>query len=544
MLYRKINRSQNLMFVPTCIDDYAPSGSKPRFIVEIIESMDLNELYSKYSSKGSEAKDPAAMLATWVLAYSEGITSSRVLEAKCRRDHYYIYTSGDLEPDYSTLCRFRTTHIEFLPKVFLKVLEMANEQNLTDFKNIFTDGTKIQASCSKKQSKTSEELQKYLQAVRKDIAEYMKQCDQADAAEATQADRDKAKEAQEKLQEKQELEAKLLERQKQLDERKKELKKEHREKHRINITEPDARNMGGVSGNQLLPAYNTQVSVEGKNNFIVASDIVTDPNDQNQLATQIENVNENIGEDPERKSTLDAGYHTKEQLQYGEEEKLDIVVADPAPENRSTKTTPTPIDTILKEKDRKVQRADFVFHEEDDYYECPAHEKLEFKNAHKNGDITARVYEKPTPCHGCALFERCIDKKNKTGIKRIHRDDREYLAENMYEKLQTDEGKERMKKRRCTVEPAIGCLKHNMGFRRFNLRGQEKVTGEFLLMCLAYNINKLFKLIREMGQNPSSAQQNAQKSARDVREIAENIYFFLFLFNFIQKIHVENKFSF
>ena len=140
MLFNKVNRSQTLMFVPSCIDDYAPAGSKPRFIVETLNAMDLSKLYDQYSHQGAAALDPAALLATWILAYSECVTSSRVLEEKCRRDFHYIYASGDLQPDYSTLCRFRTRHANFLPEALVEILLRAQDQGLTDFKDIYTDG--------------------------------------------------------------------------------------------------------------------------------------------------------------------------------------------------------------------------------------------------------------------------------------------------------------------------------------------------------------------------------------------------------------------
>ncbi len=533
MLFNKVNRSQTLLFVPSCIDDYAPAGSKPRFIVETINNMDLSKLYEKYSRQGAEALDPAALLATWILAYSERVTSSRVLEAKCRRDFHYIYTSGDLQPNYSTLCRFRIRHADFLPEVMVEILIRAKERGLTDFKDIYTDGTKIQASCSSKQSKDAKGLQSLLDDVRREIDEYMALCDAADDVEF---ENEKAREAQKQHDKNLAREAHLLQCQEALEARKRELKPEHRDNHKINLVEPEARTMSGAAGKQCLPAYNAQVSVEGKNDFIVAEEVVTEPNDQQQLSRQVENVNQSIGEDPARKNTLDAGYHTKDELQKAEEKKLDLVVADPAPENRSTKSTPTSVDEILKQ-DRKVQRADFVFHKEDDFYQCPAGEKLEFRRAYKNGGATGRVYKKSTSCTPCPLFRLCVGGKSKSSFKQIHRDDREHYAEKMYEKLQTEEAKERLKNRRCTVEPAIGCLKQNMGFRRFRLRGLEKVKIEFLLMCLAYNFNKLFRLMQGSGAPRAAA--NANESPKEARKTVEILFCVFILVAFITYIYMS-----
>ncbi len=333
-------------------------------------------------------------------------------------------------------------------------------------------------------------------------------------------------------------EAQLTQRRQELETRKQELKPEHRDKHKINLVEPEARTMSGVAGNQCLPGYNAQVSVEGKNGFIVAEEVVAEPNDQRQLSGQVENVNRNIGEDPARKNTLDAGYHTKDELQKAKEKKLDLVVADPAPENRSTKSTPTPVEEILR-KERKVQRADFVFHKEDDFYQCPAGEKLEFQRTCKSGGVTGRVYKISTSCTLCPLFKLCVGGKSKSSVKQIHRDDREHLAEDMYEKLQTEEAKERLKKRRCTVEPAIGCLKQNLGFRRFRLRGLEKVKTEFLLMCLAYNFNKLFRLMQ--GSGASQAAAKAKENQKEALETAEILFYIFLLAALIMHIYANHQ---
>jgi hypothetical protein len=65
----------------------------------------------------------------------------------------------------------------------------------------------------------------------------------------------------------------------------------------------------------------------------------------------------------------------------------------------------------------------------------------------------------------------------------------------MFDKLQSERGREQLKIRSRTVEPAIGNMKENLGFRRFRLRGLDQVRGEFNLMCIAHNINKMYVLL-------------------------------------------------
>src|SRR4030042_5475769 len=117
------------------------------------------------------------MLATWFFAYSEGMTSTRKLEARCQRDLHYIYVSANLRPDHSSLSRFRKKDLHLLAEYFLQIVQLAMERGIADFKSIAMDGSKIQATSSPKRSKDTESLSRYLSEVRKDIVEYMQHCD-------------------------------------------------------------------------------------------------------------------------------------------------------------------------------------------------------------------------------------------------------------------------------------------------------------------------------------------------------------------------------
>ena len=70
------------------------------------------------------------------------------------------------------------------------------------------------------------------------------------------------------------------------------------------------------------------------------------------------------------------------------------------------------------------------------------------------------------------------------------------LAEKMRHRLNTPAGKKRYKLRQQTVEPVFGVMKSAMGFRRFLLRGLDKVSTEWTLVCLAYNLRRLHTLDR------------------------------------------------
>ena len=169
----------------------------------------------------------------------------------------------------------------------------------------------------------------------------------------------------------QELEQKLLQRKQLLKERQQELKVEYRAKHKISLLEPDARFMPKADGLN----YNAQTAVDVDTNLIVAADVTDQPNDQGQFVPLQQKVESNLSPDPERAYTGDAGYHNLDDLEHLEQNKIDALIADPAPSDRSTELIPTSPDMILNEK-RKVERKDFVYHEQGDYYECKRYSQI------------------------------------------------------------------------------------------------------------------------------------------------------------------------
>jgi transposase len=433
------------------------------------------------------------MLATWFFAYSEGEVSTRQLESKCKFDTRYMYTSGMLMPDHSTLSRFRKNNLDLMQEYFVKILLLAKQKGLSDFKSIAIDGTKIQASASAKKSKNSESLARYLAAVRHHIAEYMQRCDKHELVEGDHEE-DDPESVQAKIRDLKELEKTLLERQKQLETRKQNLKKEYRQKHQINLVEPDAPNMSLGSAKPKAPAYNAQVSTDRKTQLIVANDVVTDRNDSQLFQVQHQAIENNLGNDSQRQFDTDSGYHSLEQLEFIEQNLIDAVIVDPAPKNRSVGEVLLEVKELL-EANEPLSRGHFSYHSQENYYLCPAGHKLRPRTS--KGKRAIYIADS-NDCGACVLRHLCLSSKNRSGARNLVRDHREGYAENMFAKLQSDEAKNRIKRRATSVEPVIGNLKENLGFRRFKLRGLVSVRGKFALMCIAHNLNKLFQSIGDL----------------------------------------------
>jgi transposase len=457
------------------IDELVPVDSKCRFITSIIAHLDLRELYNRYSDQGNDAFDPGILLATWFFAYAEGITSTRRLEELCKRDTHYMYVSTLLKPDHTSLSRFRRRHADLLPAYFEQIVAIAIKQGISDFKVISIDGTKLQAASSLRHMKDQKALGRYLEHVRKDIQTYLNECIQSDDPDlALRALETKAQMAEECLGE--------------LEQRQLTLKEEHQSGHQINLMEPEACLMHQVNGVRALPAYNAQVGVDTKSHLIVSIEVVSDRNDRRQFSRQHERITHTLGSDPHRAYVADAGYHTKEQLDYIDAHQIQAVIADPTPAYRSTgriRTEDTGEHSVFT-------RSDFVYDSESDSYTCPVGEPLRYVEHYRRGAWNGRVYQAKT-CLNCPLRSRCMPKAKPYNMKRIRREGREYLAERMAELLQTSYAQKLLSIRRSSVEPVFGNIKSNLRFRRFCMRGLAKASGEFALMAIAHNLNTLFR---------------------------------------------------
>ena len=505
------------------LDELIAQDAKCRFVVDLVERLDLQSLYARYSTQGGDAFDPKTMLATWFFAYSEGVASTRKLEQRCQRDLHFIYVSGNLRPDHTSLSRFRKGHLDLMADYFVELVHMAQQQACSDFSEIAIDGTKIQAAASAKKSKDTEALARYLRAVRHRIDEYM---ERAQELEANDEDDDEAaaeaalEQTRHELSRLQELETRLLERQEQLEARKQTIKAEYRQGHQINLTDPEACYQTG----SCRVGYNAQVGVDTKTQLIVSCDVVQDRNDKQQFIAQYQQVERNLGADPARAYDLDSGYHTLETLAYIDHHGIDAVVADPTPEHRSGNPEKGPPATVaaLEAGGKRLLRSAFVYDAEADCYHCPAGEQLVFVGKRKQKRRIQRLY-RASGCLVCSLKALCV--KNALGLRQIYRDEQEALAEQMSRRLEQTEARARLKRRRETVEPAIGNVKSNLGFRRFSLHSLAQVRGEFTLMCIGHNLNKLYRLLgglfyafyRGLEKRYKTAQQAYQRTRRRYR---------------------------
>jgi hypothetical protein len=255
-------------------------------------------------------------------------------------------------------------------------------------------------------------------------------------------------------------------------------------------TDPDASCMRmkedrGAEKPWPKPAYNVQIGTEGQ--FIVGFSVHARAGDTACLIPHMENLRTHLGRLPKNIVT-DAGYGSEENYAYVEQHDLGNYLKY----NTFYQDTHHFRKPELLRK-RQFQAENFVYDPQNDEFICPVHQRLDFQYASRyttdNGYVTNRRLYECHACNQCPLKPECTRAKGNRKIRISFRlsEYRRQARTNL-----TSEAGQCLRASRSTeVEPVFGIIKQNMGFRRFHLRGLEKVKTEWGLVSIAHNMKKL-----------------------------------------------------
>ncbi len=135
--------------LPPSVDEWLPDDHLARFVVEVIERLDLGELTRQYAGRGSAAHHPAVLLGLLIYGYANGVHSSRKIERATYDSVAFRYVAANTHPDHDTLATFRRRFLKEVEALFVQVLVLAREMKLLKLGHIALDGTKIGANASK-----------------------------------------------------------------------------------------------------------------------------------------------------------------------------------------------------------------------------------------------------------------------------------------------------------------------------------------------------------------------------------------------------------
>jgi len=146
--FRQSDRDTQYLLPPS-MDEWLPKDHLARFVVDIVEQLDLSALICQYRGAGSEAYHPGVLLALLIYGYATGTFGSRRIEQASHDSVAFRYIAANTHPDHDTLCAFRKRFLPEIERLFVEVLRIAKQMKLLKLGTIALDGTKIHANASR-----------------------------------------------------------------------------------------------------------------------------------------------------------------------------------------------------------------------------------------------------------------------------------------------------------------------------------------------------------------------------------------------------------
>jgi transposase len=303
--------------LPPSVDEWLPANHLARFVVEVIEQLDLSALTRQYGGRGSAAHHPAVLLGLLVYGYASGVHSSRKIERATYDSVAFRFVAANTHPDHDTLATFRRRFLKEIETLFVQVLVLAREMKLLKLGHIALDGTKVQANASKHKALSWGHANKIEAQLRHEVQTLLALAESSDAqavpdgmdvpAEiARREDRLSAlAQAKVKIQqraaerhqrEQQEFDAKLAKRQAQRDAGKKPRgpdpePPQHgpQDSDQVNLTDEESRIMP-VSGGGFEQSYNAQAGVDTETMLVVTAHVSQACNDKHEVKPTIQAI--------------------------------------------------------------------------------------------------------------------------------------------------------------------------------------------------------------------------------------------------------------
>ena len=446
--FRAIDRDAGFLLPPS-IDEWLPEKHLARFVVEVIDGLDLSGMTRSYRGSGSASYHPGLLLGLLVYGYATGVFSSRKLERATYDSVAFRFITANGHPDHDTIATFRRRFLREIEGLFVRVLELAREMGLLKLGMVALDGTKIHANASRHSALSYEHAGKIEAQLKAEVADLMARAEAADAAEVVDG-----MSIPDELARREDRLAKLAEARAKIEagamERFEREAAEHRAKlaareaktaatgkkpggkppaspvagprptDQVNLTDEDSRIMPVVGGG-FDQCFNAQAVVTTESLLVIAGEIVQAPNDKQQLAPMLGKIAA-LPEDLGRVETLlaDNGYFSEANVTLCAAANIEPLIA--------------------------LGRQ-------------PHHQSLRERFA-----AAPPAPDEPTP------------------------------VEAMAHRLRTPQGKTLYALRKQTPEPVFGIIKSVMGFRQFLLRGLDNVRGEWSLVTMAWNIKRMFAL--------------------------------------------------
>lgn len=500
----KATLQNQLALLPLDLNDMVAPNHPVRIVGDILDKIDISQLVGNYKTGGASSYHPKVLLKILVYAYINNIYSSRKIEEAVCQNINFMWLAGLNKPDHNTINRFRGKRLQkTLRPIFSQVVELLCQEGLLSIKELYTDGTKIEANANRYTFVWGNSIKTNREKIKKQLSELWEYAQQVAAAEMDDTDpsgfdkidSEKVTETINKINEA--LRDKDVDkgiRQKlnygkknwplTLDKYEQQEAQIGADRSSMSKTDQDATFMrlkeDHMNNGQLKPAYNVQVSTN--NQYIVNYSLHKQSTDTNTLIAHLQQHIKTYKSRP-TSITADAGYGSEQNYQWLESKRITAFVKHNQFDRKQRK----------QKKEKNPYSADkLVYNKELDQYQCPKDKPMYNIGTHtkktKTGYQQIITKYEAESCKYCRLKDLCHKAKGNRVIEINHNLNR--LKSRADKRLKTKRGIAKRKQRCFEVESVFGNIKHNHNFRRFMLRGIEKVEIEAGLLALAHNLRK------------------------------------------------------
>ena len=299
---------------PVALDQLLAGDHQARSVWAYVDSLDLSTLYAKIQAvdgkPGRDAVDPKILMALWMFATIEGVSSARQIDRLCNRDLAYMWICGGVGVNYHLLSDFRTAHGDFLDQLLTNTIATLIHQGVVTLELVAQDGMRVRASAGSSSFRREETLKKCRDQARQQVERLRQESEDEAKHDASNARREAAQKRA--AEERQQRVEKALEELAELQQQKEKRKKGSGKEARCSTTDPEARNMKMGDGG-FRPAYNVQFASDGRARVIVSVDVTNSGSDRGQMSTMHKDVSERYGKAPDQYA-VDCGFATKDDI--------------------------------------------------------------------------------------------------------------------------------------------------------------------------------------------------------------------------------------
>jgi hypothetical protein len=216
--------------------------------------------------------------------------------------------------------------------------------------------------------------------------------------------------------------------------------------------------------------------VDDQHGLIVHAEAVSDVNDRNQFARQIDQANERM-EKPCQTACADAGYANTDELEKIDQQGITVVV----PSQRQA----------LHEEEGPFSKTHFTYNKELNCYFCPEGHPLPYRGIEKKKDHLIYQIKSKKLCHACRHYGQCTQAKSGRSIARLRNEEVKLKLEAQYEEASSQAIYKRRKSR---VEHPFGHIKRNLKTDSFLLRRKDGVQAETSLLATCFNMARMITI--------------------------------------------------